>query len=637
MCGIAGIYSMNGFDETILHLMIDSLLHRGPDSNGAWIENGVGFGHRRLSIQDLSSAGKQPMMSSTGRYVITFNGEIYNHLEIRKTLRQDWKGLSDTETLLALFEERGVKNALKQVIGMFAFALFDRTHRNLFLVRDRMGEKPLYYGRVGQDIIFASEIKALLQHPKLDRSLSSEAVFQFMKHSYVPAPLSIFNTIAKLPAGHILKLDAQSLTYSELPKPSAYWSMEEAVQNGVENPFEGNADEAKSQFKTSLSQAVEGQLLSDAPLGCFLSGGVDSSLIAALMQEKSSSRVKSFSIGFDVSNYNEAPHAKRVASHLGLDHHEMYVTEQDALNVIPKLPFIYCEPFADASQIPTYLVSKMSQNFIKVALSGDGGDELMGGYNRYQWSQRIYNLRSILSSPVIRAGGSILKNIPTPVVEWVGSLLPQHNKVSDFGLKVQKLGHIMQAENFDATYSRLISQWLKPETALKNKEIFADKIKTNLEIFPDPAHKMMFLDSCNYLPDDILVKVDRAAMATSIEGRIPFLDHRLIELCWTLPSHFKINKNTGKLLMRNLLYDYVPRSLIERPKSGFAVPLDSWLRGNLRDWAEDLLSEEALQSIGIFDAREIRSIWAEHISGKHNRQYQLWGPLMLQSWAKEML
>ena len=637
MCGIAGIFSNHAVDETTLRLMTETLSHRGPDSDGIWLGQGIGFGHRRLAIQDLSSAGAQPMISASGRYVVCFNGEIYNHLELRAALNQDWKGKSDTETLLALIEQNGISDAINKMVGMFAFALFDQTERKLFLARDRMGEKPLYYGRAGQDVIFASELKALLKHPQMERTLSPEAVFQFLKHSYVPAPLSIFNTIGKLPGGHIVKLDSESLVYEELPKPSAYWSVTNVSQHGAMNKFEGDFDEAKSLFQKCLSKAVSGQLLSDAPLGCFLSGGVDSSLIAALMQEQSMSQVKSFSIGFDVPEYNEADHAKKVANHLNLDHHEMYITEQDALDVIPKLPSIYCEPFADASQIPTYLVSKMSQNHIKVALSGDGGDELMGGYNRYRWSNRVEKLKSLIPAPIVRAGGNILQNTPAPILDQLGRLLPKHTRQSDLGLKLQKLGYIMEARDSDTSYSRLISQWQRPETGLINKQIFENKIKTSVTHFSDPTHKMMLLDSCNYLPDDILVKVDRASMAASIEGRIPFLDHRLIELCWTLPSHFKTNKDTGKLLMRDLLFDYVPRSLIERPKSGFAVPLDSWLRGNLREWAEDLISEKALEDVGVFDVKKIRSVWAEHLSGKHNRQYQLWGPLMFQAWAKEMI
>lgn len=636
MCGITGIFSHDKINEATLGLMTKSLSHRGPDSDGTWIENGIGFGHRRLAIQDLSSAGSQPMMSTNGRYVICFNGEIYNHFDIRREFKQDWKGNSDTETLLALIEKKGLEDALDDLVGMFAFALFDRSKRQLFLARDRMGEKPLYYGRAGRDIIFSSELKALLQHPKMDKSLSAEAVFQFVKHSYVPAPLSIFKGVGKLPAGHIVKFDADSLNYTELPKSSTYWSMASVAQNGISNIFEGSFDDAKSLFKKHLSKAVAGQLLSDAPLGCFLSGGIDSSLIAAIMQEQSISQVRSFSIGFEVAEFNEAHHAKRVARHLCLEHHELYVTERDALNVVPQLPSIYCEPFADASQIPTYLVAKMSQNYIKVALSGDGGDELMGGYNRYKWSKHIETLKSAMSATAVAAGGSLLKSIPTTVGDRLGGFLPTHYRTNDFGLRLQKLGYIMEATDFDTSYSRLISQWLKPEMALVNKEVFKSDFQISIENF-DPTHKMMFLDSCNYLPDDILVKVDRALMAANIEGRIPFLDHRLIEFCWTLPSHFKINTGLGKFLMRDLLFDFVPRSLVERPKSGFAVPLSKWLRGDLREWAEDLLSVKALEEVGVFDTKTIRSVWNDHVTGKHNRQYQLWGPLMFQSWAKEML
>ena len=636
MCGIAGILSASERTDAIMRKMTDAISHRGPDADGLWHGQGISLGHRRLSILDLSQAGAQPMTSRSGRYVIVYNGEIYNHLALRERLTGPWQGHSDTETILALIEQVGFESALTQLVGMFAIALWDVKESRLHLARDRMGEKPLYYGWAGQDIVFASELKAITAHPRAQKVLSQEAIFHYMRYSYVPAPLSIYEGIFKLKPGQHICFDQESLRYHSLPEPHTYWSYQQAVSSGRAALFEGSDDEAKSLFHDTLSQAVRGQMISDVPLGCFLSGGIDSSLIASVMQAQSSKKVKSFSIGFKEAGFNEAAHAKDVAAHLGLDHHEAYVSEQDALSVIPKLPHIYCEPFADASQIPTYLVSQLAKTHITVALSGDGGDELMGGYNRYSWALKLAKIQTYTPSALSLMAGHMIEAIPAPWLHHLTGFAPQLNKVTDRGLKAHKFAHMLKAKDFQSLYQQLVSQWAQPQDALSSADVFADRSADLSSLSLGPVDYMMAQDSLTYLPDDILVKVDRAAMANSLEGRIPFLDHRLIELSWHMPLSIKIREGKGKWLLRSLLYDYVPKQLVDRPKAGFAVPLAKWLRGDLREWAESLLDEQALKSTGLFDAKKLRAVWQAHLSGQHDYQYQLWGPLMLLAWQNEV-
>ena len=636
MCGIAGILSASERTDAIVRKMTDAISHRGPDADGLWHGQGISLGHRRLSILDLSQAGAQPMTSPSGRYVIVYNGEIYNHLALREHLTGPWQGHSDTETILALIEQVGFESALTQLVGMFAIALWDVKESRLHLARDRMGEKPLYYGWAGQDIVFASELKAITAHPRAQKVLSQEAIFHYMRYSYVPAPLSIYEGIFKLKPGQHICFDQESLRYHSLPEPHTYWSYQQAVSHGRAALFEGSDDEAKSLFHDVLSQAVKGQMISDVPLGCFLSGGIDSSLIASVMQAQSSKKVKSFSIGFKEAGFNEAAHAKDVAAHLGLDHHEAYVSEQDALSVIPKLPHIYCEPFADASQIPTYLVSQLAKTHITVALSGDGGDELMGGYNRYSWALKLAKIQTYTPSALSLMAGHMIEAMPAPWLHHLTGFAPQLNKVTDRGLKVHKFAHMLKAKDFQSLYQQLVSQWAQPQDALSSADVFADRSADLSSLSLGPVDYMMAQDSLTYLPDDILVKVDRAAMANSLEGRIPFLDHRLIELSWHMPLSMKIREGKGKWLLRSLLYDYVPKQLVDRPKAGFAVPLAKWLRGDLREWAESLLDEQALKSTGLFDAKKLRAVWQAHLSGQHDYQYQLWGPLMLLAWQNEV-
>ena len=636
MCGIAGILSASERTDAIMRKMTDAISHRGPDADGLWHGQGISLGHRRLSILDLSQAGAQPMTSRSGRYVIVYNGEIYNHLALRERLTGPWQGHSDTETILALIEQVGFESALTQLVGMFAIALWDVKESRLHLARDRMGEKPLYYGWAGQDIVFASELKAITAHPRAQKVLSQEAIFHYMRYSYVPAPLSIYEGIFKLKPGQHISFDQESLRYHSLPEPHTYWSYQQAVSSGRAALFEGSDDEAKSLFHDTLSQAVRGQMISDVPLGCFLSGGIDSSLIASVMQAQSSKKVKSFSIGFKEAGFNEAAHAKDVAAHLGLDHHEAYVSEQDALSVIPKLPHIYCEPFADASQIPTYLVSQLAKTHITVALSGDGGDELMGGYNRYSWALKLAKIQTYTPSALSLMAGHMIEAMPAPWLHHLTGFVPQLNKVTDRGLKAHKFAHMLKAKDFQSLYQQLVSQWAQPQDALSSADVFADRSADLSSLSLGPVDYMMAQDSLTYLPDDILVKVDRAAMANSLEGRIPFLDHRLIELSWHMPLSMKIREGKGKWLLRSLLYDYVPKQLVDRPKAGFAVPLAKWLRGDLREWAESLLDEQALKSTGFFDAKKLRAVWQAHLSGQHDYQYQLWGPLMLLAWQNEV-
>ena len=636
MCGIAGILSASERTDAIMRKMTDAISHRGPDADGLWHGQGISLGHRRLSILDLSQAGAQPMTSRSGRYVIVYNGEIYNHLALRERLTGPWQGHSDTETILALIEQVGFESALTQLVGMFAIALWDVKESRLHLARDRMGEKPLYYGWAGQDIVFASELKAITAHPRAQKVLSQEAIFHYMRYSYVPAPLSIYEGIFKLKPGQHICFDQESLRYHSLPEPHTYWSYQQAVSSGRAALFEGSDDEAKSLFHDTLSQAVKGQMISDVPLGCFLSGGIDSSLIASVMQAQSSKKVKSFSIGFKEAGFNEAAHAKDVAAHLGLDHHEAYVSEQDALSVIPKLPHIYCEPFADASQIPTYLVSQLAKTHITVALSGDGGDELMGGYNRYSWALKLAKIQTYTPSALSLMAGHMIEAMPAPWLHHLTGFVPQLNKVTDRGLKAHKFAHMLKAKDFQSLYQQLVSQWAQPQDALSSADVFADRSANLSSLSLGPVDYMMAQDSLTYLPDDILVKVDRAAMANSLEGRIPFLDHRLIELSWHMPLSIKIREGKGKWLLRSLLYDYVPKQLVDRPKAGFAVPLAKWLRGDLREWAESLLDEQALNATGLFDTKKLRAVWQAHLSGQHDYQYQLWGPLMLLAWQNEV-
>jgi asparagine synthase (glutamine-hydrolysing) len=776
MCGFAGFHlvyypyfaELKDKLETIAVEMVDRLSHRGLDSFGAWsnLGSGIGFGHRRLSILDLSPAGHQPMVSGSGRFVIAFNGEIYNHLNLRTQLSSEgfecaWRGHSDTETLLAGFEHWGVVATLSKCVGMFAFALWDKANQVLTLGRDRFGEKPLYYGWSGGAFLFGSELKALRAFPGFAAEVSREALSQYLRFCYVPAPRSIYEGIYKLEPGCVLTIAGRppSSPPAQPIRPGerhgslaiARWcSFSETVENGVAHQH-GSESGALSELEAALEESVQLQSLADVPLGAFLSGGVDSSAIVALMQKQSSRPVKTFTIGFDEAGFDESPHAKAVAGHLGTEHHEMRVSAKMAQNVIPQLPWIYDEPFADSSQIPTHLVCKAAKEHVTVALSGDAGDELFGGYNRYSWGPRIWEKLGSLPYGLRQGISKSISLLPEGAWNTLGApLAGSEGGVVRLGEKLYKLSRSLRgAHSLDDLYQNLISTWDDPAALVRpatgeriieprsltgvgstrgpecdslgtTVEEADARVERQLSTGSDyPSHgdsldsmsktklasgresgnssetasgstdsakasedkglnanqnakpnierdieqhteqnakertkqnsgqnteqsikqisgplRMMYLDTLSYLPDDILCKVDRAAMACSLETRVPFLDHRVVEQAWRLPLDMKFRDGQGKWALRQILYKYVPKELIERPKAGFAVPIGQWLRGPLRDWAEDLLSEKRLQSEGYIHPEPIRKVWKEHLTGRRDHTARLWTILMFQSWLE---
>jgi asparagine synthase (glutamine-hydrolysing) len=649
MCGLAGLWQLHGgAQDTLLQqvqAMSAQLTHRGPDDSGLWCDEstGIALAQRRLSILDLSPAGHQPMHSACGRYVIVFNGEIYNHLDLRERLLAEgaapaWRGHSDTETLLACFVAWGIERTLQASVGMFAFALWDRRQRMLTLARDRLGEKPLYYAWQGDTLLFGSELKALKAHAVFHADIDRDALALLLRHDCIPAPYSIYRGVFKLRPGHLLHISADAPRDAQ---PVPYWRYNDAVSAGLGNPLHGTDAEAIDALEAQLSASIGAQMLSDVPLGAFLSGGIDSSTIVALMQARSTRPIKTFTMGFGEDGYDEAMHAKAVATHLGTEHTELHVRPEDALAVIPRLPSIYCEPFGDSSQIPTFLISQLTRRQVTVALSGDGGDELFGGYNRYLGARTTWERMQRLPSFARQAGAGALRAMsPAAWNRWferVKPLLPKRWHLATPGDKAQKLADVLTLSSGHAFFLNLASQWKDPGSIV----IGAHEPMT---LLTDPAawphtdslaQWMMAMDAQTYLPDDILVKVDRAAMANSLETRVPMLDHRVVELAWRIPLHQKIRDGEGKWLLRQVLYRHVPRELIERPKMGFGIPLDSWLRGPLRDWAEALLDESRLRREGYFHPAPIRQKWKEHLSGRHNWQHRLWTVLMFQAWLEE--
>jgi asparagine synthase (glutamine-hydrolysing) len=666
MCGFAGFITTNASLALteIGRTMADTIWHRGPDDGGVWADDaaGVCLSHRRLSIVDLSAAGHQPMVSDSGRFVLAFNGEIYNHMALRAALQEVdaapvWRGHSDTETLLACIEHRGIEATLKGCVGMFAIAVWDKQSRTLTLARDRLGEKPLYYGWVGSgskcSLVFGSELKALKAYPGFDALVCRKALTQYMRFLYVPAPRSIFQGIFKLEPGCVLTVTGPPPSHPPLCplRPGQvygsvaverWWSLDSKVKVGGSNLLTGE-DEALKLLEEQLTESVSIQSLADVPLGAFLSGGVDSSTIVALMQLQSSRPVKTFTIGFDEADFDESPFARAVADHLGTDHHEMRVTAQMAQDVIPSLPWMYDEPFADASQIPTHLVCRAARQHVTVALSGDGGDELFGGYNRYFWGPRIWKRLSVLPAPTRKLLGSALAALSVSGWNALGApLLGRGNGVVRLGDKVHKLAdRLSHVQNMEGLYLSLVSEWTDPASLVLGEDNanFTEPPSQLDDPLPLPDMEqplpMMFRDAMTYLPDDVLCKVDRAAMACSLETRVPFLDHRVVELAWQLPLNMKVRANTGKWALRQVLYKYVPKELIERPKAGFAIPIGHWLRGPLRDWAESLISEQRLQSEGYLRPAPIRQAWAEHLSGKRDNASKLWSVLMFQAWLEK--
>jgi len=616
--------------------MTDCISHRGPDGDSHWLDDsGIALGHRRLAILDLSDNGRQPMHSHSGRLTLIFNGECYNYQEIRADLDlvnpRQWRGHSDTEVILEAIEFWGLETTLKKMVGMFAIALWDHHHKELVLARDRLGEKPLYYGWSKGALLFGSELKSLKQHPCFINDLNPSAVDQMLRYGYVPAPMSIYAAYAKLTPGSYRRFTLPDLQANLTPSEVIYWSLESIVQHGTTLRRD---EDMISDLETLLTQAVGQQMLADVPLGAFLSGGVDSSTIVALMQKQSSSPIKTFSIGFSEAGFNEAEYAKAVATHLKTDHTELYVSNQDALDVIPKLPSIYCEPFADSSQIPTYLVAKLARQKVTVSLSGDAGDELFAGYNRYALAERIWKSIRWLPLPMRRLAAQIIKTLPVHALNSIGRRLP--GVPNQFGDKLHKVADIIPLDHL-AIYDSLISHWKQSEAVSK---VATGNSPFTQSILPSRktssfTEQIMFLDTLSYLPDDILVKVDRASMANSLESRVPLLDHRVVEFAWSLPLSQKLKGGVTKWPLRQVLYRHVPKNLIERPKQGFGIPLDQWLRGPLKDWAESFLEPAKLESSGLINSGFVQDKWREHISGGRNWQYGLWNILMFQSWFEE--
>jgi asparagine synthase (glutamine-hydrolysing) len=645
MCGLTGIFDPGGLDggaEATVHRMNTRLRHRGPDDEGVWLdrEAGIALGARRLAILDLSPLGRQPMVSASGRYVIAYNGEVYNFSELRRDLEKRGavlRGHSDTEVLLAAVEQWGLTAAVHRCAGMFAFALWDRQERMLQLVRDRLGEKPLYWSRMGSLILFGSELKALRAHPSWKGEIDPGALTLLLRFGYIPAPSSIYREAWKVLPGSMLAFRADGTG----PVETRYWSPKAMAEAGVADPIGGDEEQLLRAFDHELRRTVREEMVADVPVGAFLSGGVDSSTIVALMQQESSRPVRTFTIGFHEQEYDEAHHARAVAHHLGTDHTELYVTPAEALGVIPRLHTVYDEPFADPSQIPTLLVAQLARSQVTVSLSGDGGDELFGGYDRYFWGQQAWRRLRPMPRPLrlalARGMTSLAPHRWDAIAASASTFLPERFRPPGFGDKIHTVAGFMGARSQDELYRLQMTFWSDPEKIVRGATEPAAAV-LNPDTWPsfdDPLLRMMYLDLITYLPDDLLVKVDRATMAVSLESRAPFLDHRIVEFVWRIPVEMKANGRGGKLLLRRLLDRFVPSSLTARPKMGFGVPLDDWLRGPLREWAGDLLSEDRLRRDGYFQPSPVRSLWEQHQGGSRNCQYALWSVLMFQSWLDQ--
>ena len=657
MCGIAGIVGEASRDSGLLSRMAVAIAHRGPDDQGTWIDvdAGVGLANRRLAIIDLSPHGHQPMHSANGRYVLTFNGEIYNHLDLRSELEakgwapeDGWRGHSDTETLVEAIVVFGLVPAIERCVGMFAFALWDRQERKLHLVRDRFGEKPLYYGWAGAEFVFGSELKAIRLHPRFNGEIDRRALGLFAARTNVPAPLSIYRGIYKLEPGCVLELNvaAPPPPLTEAPPigyrgegltVSRYWSYRDVLRAGLDSPIADEA-EALQQLEQVLARAVRAQSIADVPVGAFLSGGIDSSTVVALYQKYSSQPVRTFTIGFEEEAFNEADYARAVARHFGTEHHERIVTPLEAREVIPMLPQMYDEPFADSSQIPTYLVSRFAREQVTVALSGDGGDELFGGYKRYFTTGRLWSKLKLLPAPVRSAAGASLGRLPPSAWDRIGRMAAGGRLPPHFGMKVRKsLLTVAGARNLDELFLTFLDEWSGDAPPVLGGYGGADLCPFDLDLGPGApdALRMMYCDALNFLPDDILCKVDRASMAVSLEAHVPYLDHRVAELAARIPIEMKIRGGTGKRILRKLLYREAPSELFERPKTGFGIPVGQWIKGPLREWAEDLLDPGPMRAEGWFDPDPVARRWREHLTGKRDSTQALWAVLMFQAWLRE--
>jgi len=640
MCGIVGFWTKSRSNNTksSLYHMAQAIHHRGPDDSGLWVDelSGLSLAHRRLSILDLSPSGHQPMESSCGRFVIVYNGEIYNHLLLREQLKKQgnnvyWQGHSDTETLLECFSSWGIKPTLQAIVGMFAFALWDKKEKVLILARDRMGEKPLYYGHNNNSFYFSSELKGLKAHPSFKPTIDRNSITLLFRHNCIPAPYSIYKNIYKLLPGHYATLYSCNDTPTVLP----YWDLPSAIIDAKKLPLIDDDKYAIELLRENLTNSIKGQLQSDVPLGAFLSGGIDSSLIVALAQEVNETPIKTFTVGVPGTSDNEADYARAIAKHLKTEHIQLDVTHSDALDFVSNIPNVYCEPFSDSSQIPTYLICKRASQYVKVALSGDGGDELFCGYNRYLSAYNLWKKASRLPKISRHILATAIRTFPPQFYDKiVNCLLPPKNRITIPGYKAHKFANILAVNNEFEFYKNLCSHLkspedivigsYEPETLLTTKQYF-----TGTYSF---VEWMMAMDTQTYLPDDILCKVDRAAMASSLETRAPFLDHRIVEYAWKLPLRMKTRNGVGKWLLRQLLYEYVPNQLIDRPKSGFGVPLSKWLRTDLRDWSESLLNETKIRNEGYLNVAATRKMWADHLSAKQDFGYELWDILMFQEW-----
>lgn len=640
MCGISGFYNKNSIHTAkaldIAKKMEDSLFHRGPDNGGVWIDahGELALIHRRLAIVDLSPSGHQPMVSYDERFVICYNGEIYNSHEIKslpEVAETRWRGHSDTEVILECCTRLGVEATTQKLIGMFAFALWDRVKRELWLVRDRLGIKPLYWSMSPcGSLIFGSELKALLAHPNCPREIDRNAVAGFMRHNYVASPGTIYSGVRKLEPGHILRYSADM----QEPSVEKFWNHSQFLFNNSKNLFKGDDQQAIDDLESLLSDAIGRRMIADVPLGAFLSGGIDSSIVAALMQSQRSDPIKTFSIGFETKDHNEAIYAAGVAKHLGTDHTELYVTGQDALDVIPKLPDMFDEPFADSSQISTYLLCSLTRQHVTVALSGDGGDELFAGYERYFTAQRILDKLGKIPSPLRRLLAATIKTAEPSTLNAIVSLAPKRARPSNFGDRAHKFAAMLTGSP-DDIFRNLVSHWDNPDDIViggaEPKGVLWDEtLGSNI---PDFLTRMQYMDSATYLTDDILTKVDRASMFDALEARVPLLDHRIVEFAATLPKHMKVRNGQGKWILRQVLERHVPRHLFDRPKMGFGVPLDTWLRGPLREWAEDLLSKETFNKHDLLHRTPVIKKWHQHVAGNANHQYLIWDVLMLHAWA----
>jgi asparagine synthase (glutamine-hydrolysing) len=639
MCGIAGFIDGRACiatDETAnrVRRMTDAIAHRGPDDSGIWIDAqaGVALGHRRLSVIDLSPNGHQPMASVNGRYTITYNGEVYNFQELRAELEglgHQFRGGSDTEVMLAAFLAWGVRGAVERFVGMFAFAVWDRDTQRLQLVRDRLGVKPLYWSLNGGTLLFGSELKALMAHPTWQGQIDPEATAAFVRYSYIPGTATIFSGVQKLAPGSIMTYEAGGD-----PRFERYWTLHDKI--GSNHKFLGNESEAADRLDALLRDAVRQRMIADVPLGAFLSGGIDSSIVVAMMQAQSSRKVRTFTIGFHESGYNEAKHAKAVAEHLGTDHTELYISPDDMLSTIARLPDWFDEPFADSSQIPTFLVAQMTRAHVTVALSGDGGDELFAGYPRYRLAQSMWRKLAFTPKIVRQSIGGMIQSLPESLLDRFSRAIPSARRPLNFGRKMHRLASLLHLPADDALHAELAAAWPYERRLLPGtKGALSLRPEPGLAaLLPDFLSRMQYYDSITYLPDDILVKVDRCTMAVALEARGPLLDHRVIEFAWSLPPAFKMRNGESKWLLRRVLDRYVPRSLVERPKMGFSVPLGRWLRGPLHDWARALLEPARIASEGIFCCEEVENIWQEHQTGSANRETVLWNLLMFQTWRE---